>query len=103
MRKLALKAALSAKQAEGKLVIIDTADVAELRTAKLASQIKALGWQSVLFIDGTELNPNFTWAARNIPLVDVLPQQGANVYDIMRRDTLVLTKTAVEALQGRLA
>ncbi|MEQ8249433.1 MAG: 50S ribosomal protein L4 [Alphaproteobacteria bacterium] len=103
VRKLALKAALSAKQAEGKLVIIDTADVAELRTAKLASQIKALGWQSVLFIDGTELNPNFTWAARNIPLVDVLPQQGANVYDIMRRDTLVLTKTAVEALQGRLA
>jgi len=103
VRKLALKSALSAKQAEGKLVILDDAKLSGLRTAKFRSQIKTLGWDSALIIDGAELDPNFTWAARNIPLVDVLPQQGANVYDIMRRDTLVLTKSAVEALQGRLA
>ncbi|MDA0369478.1 MAG: 50S ribosomal protein L4 [Proteobacteria bacterium] len=102
VRKLALKAALSAKQAEGKLVIVDTAKLADLKTAKLAAHIKSFGWRSVLIIDGTDLDPNLTWAARNIPLVDVLPQQGANVYDIMRRDMLVLTKSAVEALQGRL-
>jgi len=103
VRKLALKVALSAKQAEGKLVIVDTAKLADLKTAKLAAHIKSFGWRSVLIIDGTDLDPNLTWAARNIPLVDVLPQQGANVYDIMRRDMLVLTKSAVEALQGRLA
>jgi large subunit ribosomal protein L4 len=103
VRKLALRSALSAKQAAGKLVILEDAKLSELRTAKLLAQIKKLGWDSALIIDGADLDPNFTWAARNIPLVDVLPQQGANVYDIMRRDTLVLTKAAVEALQGRLA
>jgi large subunit ribosomal protein L4 len=103
VRKLALRSALSAKQAAGKLVILEDAKLSELRTVKLLAQIKKLGWDSALIIDGTDLDPNFTWAARNIPLVDLLPQQGANVYDIMRRDTLVLTKAAVEALQGRLA
>lgn len=103
VRKLALRSALSAKQAAGKLVILEDAKLSELRTVKLLAQIKKLGWDSALIIDGADLDPNFTWAARNIPLVDLLPQQGANVYDIMRRDTLVLTKAAVEALQGRLA
>ena len=103
VRKLALRSALSAKKAAGKLVILEDAKLSELRTAKLLAQIKKLGWGSALIIGGADLDPNFTWAARNIPLVDVLPQQGANVYDIMRRDTLVLTRAAVEALQGRLA
>ncbi len=103
VRKLALKAALSAKQAAGKLVILDEAKTADMRTAKLAAQLKALGWNSALIIDGAEVDANMSWALRNVPQIDLLPQQGANVYDIMRRDTLVLTKAAVESLQGRLA
>jgi len=103
VRKLALKAALSAKQAAGQLVILDDAKAADMKTAKVAAQLKALGWTSALIIDGAEVDPNLSWAMRNLPQVDLLPQQGANVYDIMRRDTLVLTKAAVESLQGRLA
>lgn len=103
VRKLALKAALSAKQAAGKLVILDEAKAAEMKSAKVAAQLKALGWTSAVIIDGAEVDPNLSWALRNLPQVDLLPQQGANVYDIMRRDTLVLTKAAVESLQGRLA
>ena len=72
------------------------------KTGDLAKRIAKLGWQSVLVIDGPEVDENFARAASNLPGVDVLPQQGANVYDILRRDTLVLTKSAVEALQARL-
>lgn len=101
-RKLGLKTALSAKVAEGKLIVIDEAALTAPKTADLAKKFAALGWSSVLIIDGQQVNDGFARAARNLPLVDVLPQQGANVYDILRRETLVLTKGAVEALEARL-
>ena len=101
VRKLALKNALSAKHKDGKLVVWDEAS-ASGKTKDLAAQFKKLGWGSVLVIDGPEVNAKFAQAARNIPNVDVLPQQGANVYDILRRDTLVLTKGAMEHLVERL-
>jgi large subunit ribosomal protein L4 len=102
VRKLGLKTALSAKQAEGKLVVIDAASVAEAKTKALRAQFETLGWESVLIIDGPAVDESFAKAARNLPKVDVLPQQGANVYDILRRDTLVLTRAAVEQLEARL-
>jgi len=101
-RKLGLKTALSAKAKAGQLIVIDEAAAAEPKTKALAEKFKKLGWSSVLVIDGDAVNENFARAARNIPLVDLLPQQGANVYDILRRDTLVLTKGAVEQLEARL-
>jgi len=102
VRRMALKTALSVKQADGKLVVLDDAKLNEAKTSALAGKLRDLGWDSVLVIDGAEVDENFARAARNLPLVDVLPQQGANVYDILRRDMLVLTKTAVEQLEGRL-
>jgi large subunit ribosomal protein L4 len=102
VRRLGLKTALSAKQAEGKLIVIDAATIAEAKTKALRAQFDALGWDSVLIIDGQAVDEGFARAARNIPKVDVLPQQGANVYDILRRDTLVLTRAAAEALEARL-
>ena len=102
VRRLGLKTALSAKQAEGKLVVIDAATVAEAKTKALRGRFAALGWESVLIIDGAEIDQGFARAARNLPRVDVLPQQGANVYDILRRDTLVLTRDAVQHLEARL-
>ena len=102
VRRLALKTALSSKQAEGKLVIIDKAEADGPKTSVLADRFRALGWDSVLIIGGAIVNENFARAARNIPKVDVLPQQGVNVYDILRRDTLVLTRAAVEHLEARL-
>jgi large subunit ribosomal protein L4 len=102
VRRLGLKTALSAKQAEGKLVVIDEATVTEAKTKALRQRFTALGWESVLIIDGAEVNEGFARAARNLPRVDVLPQQGANVYDILRRDTLVLTRAAAEQLEARL-
>jgi len=101
VRKLALKTALSAKAADGKLVVLDTAVTETPKTQALAKRFAALGWTSVLVIDG-DVDGNFALASRNLPHVDVLPQVGANVYDILRRDTLVLTKGAVEALEARL-
>jgi len=102
VRKLALKTALSAKQAEGKLIVLDRAALDQAKTKILAEHFAELGWSNVLIIDGTELDQGFARAARNLPHVDVLPQQGANVYDILRRDTLVLTQAAVELLEARL-
>lgn len=102
VRKLALKTALSAKQADGKLVVIDAAKLAKARTKDLAGKFAKLGWSSVLIVDGPALDENFRRAMANIPGVDLLPQQGANVYDILRRDTLVLTKDAVQHLEARL-
>lgn len=101
-RALGLKHALSSKAAAGNLVILDTADMKEAKTGKLAKTIKELGWKRALVIDGAEVNENFARAAANIQDLDVLPSMGANVYDILRRDTLVLTKAAVEALEARL-
>ena len=101
-RKLGLKHALSAKAKTGDLVIIEAADAAEAKTSALAKQVKELGWKRALVIDGAEVNENFARAAQNIEGLDVLPSQGANVYDILKRDTLVLTKAGVEALEARL-
>jgi large subunit ribosomal protein L4 len=103
VRAQALRVALSAKQAEGKLIIIDNAAATSLKTKAMSVALKNLGaGQSVLIIDGANLDKNFTLSIRNIANVDVLPEQGANVYDIIRRDTLVLTKNAVEQLTERL-
>ena len=102
VRKLGLKTALSAKQNEGKLVIVDAARCAEAKTKSLSTQLDRLGWDSVLIIDGPVVDERFVRAARNLPKIDVLPQQGANVYDILRRDLLVLTRAAVEHLEARL-
>ena len=101
VRRLGLKTALSAKQAEGKLVVVEEARLDDAKTKALRSRFEALGWGSVLIIDGA-VNENFARAARNLPKVDVLPEQGANVYDILRRDTLVLTRAAVQQLEARL-
>jgi len=102
VRKLGLKTALSAKQAEGKLVVIDAATVKEPKTKELRQRFEKLGWGSVLIIDGAAVDAGFAKAARNLPLVDLLPSVGANVYDILRRDTLVLTRDAVVQLEARL-
>ena len=102
VRRLALRTALSVKQADGKLVVLDNAETKSAKTADLAKQVHKLGWNSALLIGGAELDENFIRAANNIRGVDVLPQIGANVYDILRRDTLILTKDAVEQLQERL-
>jgi large subunit ribosomal protein L4 len=101
VRTLGLKHALSAKAKEGALVIIDKA-TASGKTAELAKQVKELGWKKALVIDGAEVNNDFAQAARNIEGLDILPTIGANVYDILKRDTLVLTKAGVEALEARL-
>lgn len=102
VRALALRVALSAKAADGKLVVLDQAKLSAPKTKDLASRFAKLGWGSVLVIDGASLDDNFALASRNMPFVDVLPSVGANVYDILRRDTLVLTKDAVQALEARL-
>lgn len=102
VRKLGLITALSSKQADGKLVVLDSLKLAEAKTKDLAKRLGKLGWESALVIDGPEADVNFVRAARNIPGIDVLPQQGANVYDILRRDVLVLTRAAVEHLEARL-
>jgi large subunit ribosomal protein L4 len=103
VRLMGLKHALSAKAQAGELVILDAANVSEGKTAVLAKAVRDLGWKRVLVIDGAEVNETFAQAARNIDTLDVLPSMGANVYDILRRDTLVLTKAGVEALEARLA
>lgn len=102
VRKLGLKTALSSKQADGKLIVVDTADMKDVKTKALVSVLSKLGLQNALFIDGAEVNANFKDAVSNIPNIDILPTQGANVYDILRRDTLVLTKAAVKKLGERL-
>ena len=101
-RALGLRHALSAKAKAGELVIIDTAFMAEAKTANLAKAVQERGWKRVLVIDGASVDGNFALAARNIEGIDVLPTMGANVYDILRRDTLVITKAGVEALGARL-
>ncbi len=102
VRKLALKTALSAKQAEGRLTVIDAARLETPKTKALSQVMDVLGWSRVLVIDGPDVDANFARAAANLVGVHVLPQQGANVYDILRCDTLVLTRAAVEHLEARL-
>lgn len=101
VRALALRHALSAKAKDGAIVVLDNAAVAEPKTKVLRGQLGKLGLDSALVIDGPELDMNFRLAARNIPNVDVLPVQGINVYDILRREKLVLTRAAVDALEAR--
>lgn len=101
-RKLALKTALSVKAAEGKLLVLDAAKADTHKTKAVADLLKVMGLNSVLIIDGANPDENFRRAIGNIPYVDVLPEQGANVYDILRHDTLVLTRNAVEQLEARL-
>ncbi|MEZ0224574.1 MAG: 50S ribosomal protein L4 [Alphaproteobacteria bacterium] len=101
VRKLALKTALSSKQAEGKLIVLDAATAKNHKTKEMAKALETLGLTSALIIDETP-DVNFTRAVRNIKNIDVLPQKGINVYDILRRDILVLTKDAVAQLEARL-
>jgi large subunit ribosomal protein L4 len=103
VRALALKHALSAKAKAGELSVVDSLKTNEPKTAALRVQFGKLDWQNALIVDGAELDQNFALAARNIPQIDVLPIQGINVADILRRNRLVLTKAAVEALEARFA
>ncbi|WP_333684600.1 50S ribosomal protein L4 [Pontibaca methylaminivorans] len=100
-RRLGLLHALSAKAKAGEIVVIEAAE-SDGRTGALAKQVAKLGWKRALIIDGTEVHEGFARAARNIEGLDILPSAGANVYDILRRDTLVLTKAGLEALEARL-
>lgn len=102
VRRLGLKTALSAKAKDGSLVVLEEAKSSEGKTKALAAQIKQLGWTSALIIDGATPDESFCNAARNLIGIDVLPEQGANVYDILRREKLVLTKSALEKLEERL-
>lgn len=102
VRALGLKCALSAKAKDGKLAVLEAAKAETHKTKSLVEQLAKLGWENALIIDGAEIDTQFERAARNIEGVDLLPQQGANVYDILRRDRLVLTRAAVEALEARL-
>src|SRR5436309_15952280 len=101
VRALALKHALSAKAKDGGIVVIEKASVTDGKTKALQQSFEKLGLSNALIIDGAEVEAGFRLAARNIPNIDVLPVQGINVYDILRRHTLVLTKAAVEALEAR--
>jgi large subunit ribosomal protein L4 len=102
VRRLALKTALSAKQADGKLVVVDALKSADGKTRTVVDQLAKLGWGTALLIDGPEVDANLQQAIANLPGIDLLPQQGVNVYDILRHDTLVLSRAAVEHLESRL-
>ena len=101
-RKLGLRHALSAKATAGELVVLDSAEMKSAKTKDLAKAAKELGWKKTLVIDGPELNENFSRAAQNMDDFNVLPSQGANVYDILKAHTLVITKAGAEALEARL-
>jgi large subunit ribosomal protein L4 len=101
VRLLALKHALSAKAKDGGIVVLDKASVKDGKTGPLQKSFAKLGLTNALIIDGSQVEANFALAARNIPNIDVLPVQGINVYDILRRQTLVLTRSALEALEAR--
>jgi large subunit ribosomal protein L4 len=103
VRALALRHALSSKIGSSNLVILDEAVLKDAKTKDLRKSFEDLGLKNVLIIDGDTVNENFAKAARNLPCVDVLPAQGLNVYDVLRRDTLVLTKAAVEKIHARLS
>lgn len=103
VRALALRHALSAKAKAGELIVVDNVASKEAKTAALRIQFGKLAWANALIIDGATVDANFALAARNIPQIDVLPVQGINVADILRRQKLVLTKAALEALEARFA
>jgi large subunit ribosomal protein L4 len=101
VRALALRHALSSKAGSGALIVLDEAKLSESRTAALRADLSALGLTNALIIAGATVDANLKLAARNIPNIDVLPDAGLNVYDVLRRDTLVLTMGAVEAIRAR--
>ena len=101
VRALALKHALSSKVKAERIVVLDKVSLEDHKTKALKDRLEKLGLGSVLVVDGAEVEANVALAARNLPYVDVLPIQGINVYDILRRDILVLTKAAVDALEAR--
>jgi large subunit ribosomal protein L4 len=101
VRALALRHALSSKAGSGALIVLDAASLTDAKTAALRADLSALGLTNALIIAGAEVDTNFKLAARNIPNVDVLPDAGLNVYDVLRRDTLVLTRAAVDAIRTR--
>jgi large subunit ribosomal protein L4 len=103
VRALALRHALSSKAKSGALVVLDNVAVGEAKTAALRAKLAGMGLTNVLVIAGAEVDVNFARAARNIPNVDVLPNAGLNVYDVLRRRTLVLTRDAVSAIEARYA
>jgi large subunit ribosomal protein L4 len=103
VRRLGLKMALSSKLADGKLVVLDQASLPEPKTKQLATRLDRLGWSSALLIDGPEVDQNFSRAAQNLAGLQLMAPGGANVYDILRRDLLVLTRDAVRQLEERLA
>ena len=103
IRAMALRHALSSKAKAGSLIVLDNAELSEPKTAALRANFAKIGLTNALFITGPEVDANFKLAARNIPNVDVLPNAGLNVYDVLRRNTLVLTRSAVEAIQARFA
>lgn len=102
IKQFALKSALSSKANEKKLIILDDAKAKEHKTKPMVEAFKKMDIENALIITGAEVDANFARATNNIPKIDVLPTQGINVYDILRRDTLVLTKEAVEAITARL-
>jgi large subunit ribosomal protein L4 len=102
IRAMGMRCALSAKAAAGQLIVLDNAEAGSAKTKDLKAKLDALGVKSVLFVGGPEVNEDLRRAASNLIGVDVLPQQGANVYDILRRENLVMTREAIEHLQERL-
>ena len=102
VRALGMRIALSSKAKQGKLFILNDMTAAKPATKEMQKAFASNGWNSVLFVSGETVDQNFALSARNIVNVDVLPVQGANVYDIIRRDILVLSKEAVQKLEGRL-
>lgn len=101
VRALGLRHALSSKARASELIVIDKAEIKDAKTKVMKAAFAKLGWTSALIIDGATVNEGFARAARSVPNIDVLPIQGINVYDILRRKNLVLTKAAVEALEAR--
>lgn len=102
-RALALRHALSSKAKSGALVVVDSVALSEVKTSALRANFDKIGLKNALVIAGAEVDEKFALAARNIPNIDVLPNAGLNVYDVLRRQTLVLTKDAVEAINARFA
>jgi large subunit ribosomal protein L4 len=103
VRALGLRHALSSKVKDGSLIVLDQAVIDSPKTSTLKASFEKLGLNNALFITGAEVDTNFALASRNIPNIDVLPTAGLNVYDILRRQKLVLTKAAIEAIEARFA
>lgn len=103
IKKLALKMAISKKIKEGKLKVINELKISKPKTSLFKSKLSSLKLQSVLFIDGKEIDNNFLLAAKNIPKIDILPLAGINVYDILKRDFLVLSENAIDGIKERFA